>query len=88
MAQQETPTVDVTEQDVEEAANKALSDVFLAGAAFGIGTLIALMVQREGDVGGVAVARNPAGARLHHVAQRRPLRSRDVLANDGATLRA
>jgi hypothetical protein len=87
MAQQETPTVDVTEQDVEEAANKALSDVFLAGAAFGIGTLIALMVQEK------VTLEELQSPEMRLVLVSTTLRNtaievESVLANDGATLRA
>jgi hypothetical protein len=87
MAQQETPTVDVTEQDVEEAANKALSDVFLAGAAFGIGTLIALMVREKitlDELQSPEIRLVLVSSTLHATATE----VEDVLANDGATLRA
>jgi hypothetical protein len=87
VAQQETPTVDVTEQNVEEAANKALSDVFLAGAAFGIGTLIALMVQEK------VTLEELQSPEMRLVLVSTTLRNtaievESVLANDGATLRA
>jgi hypothetical protein len=87
MTQQETPPVDVTEQDVEEAANKALSDVFLAGAAFGIGTLIALMVQEK------VTLEELQSPEMRLVLVSTTLRNtaievESVLANDGATLRA
>jgi hypothetical protein len=87
MTQQETPTVDVTEQNVEETANKALSDVFLAGAAFGIGTLIALMVQEK------VTLEELQSPEMRLVLVSTTLRNtaievESVLANDGATLRA
>jgi hypothetical protein len=87
MAQQETPEITVEEQNLEEAANKALSDVFLAGAAFGIGTLIALMVREKitlDELQSPEIRLVLVSSTLHATANE----VEDVLANDGATLRA